>query len=91
MYFSNSAKFGCNGLFEFVLAGERIGGLQSVASDAQHRGLVGRNAFLTIKLARAADGDAARGFGEDALCLRQQLDALYQFGSETSSTSHRSG
>src|SRR5580704_18619828 len=59
-------EFGSNGGLGGVFAGERVGGFQAVASDAQNSGFVGFDAAFAVEFAGAADGDPARGFGEDA-------------------------
>src|SRR6267142_3081657 len=55
---------------------EDIGRLEPGARDADHDGLVARNAPRLDELPRRGNGDAARGLGEDALGAGEELHAL---------------
>src|SRR5579864_8656509 len=65
-----------NRFFRFVFASQHVGGLQTISGDAQHRRLIRRDASLPIELARTSRGHPTRGLGEDAFCLRQNLNGL---------------
>src|ERR1700692_3282745 len=58
-----------------ILAGEGIGGLETVAGDADDGGLVGGDAAIGVETGGDGGGDAAGGLGEDALGLGELLHA----------------
>src|SRR5215470_14017341 len=63
-----------------IRAGEHIGGLQAVASDAEDRRFLGQDAILAIEFGGAANRDSAGCLGEDAFGLGQQFDGIDYFG-----------
>src|SRR5271154_2619876 len=60
-----------NRLFHFVLIGEHVGSLETIARDAKHGRLVRRNSSLLIKFARAPGRYAPGSLGKDAFRLRE--------------------
>src|SRR5580704_13581698 len=63
---------GPNRLFDFVLPGEHVGRLQTIAGDTQDGRFIRGDATLAVQFARASSGYAARCLGEDAFRLRQK-------------------
>src|SRR5581483_39142 len=51
--------------------------LEPVAGNVGHHQLIAANLAAGDELLEAGDGHSAGGFGEDALGLRQQLDAVH--------------
>jgi len=58
-----------------VPGGECVGGLETVAGDAEDSRLVASNAAVGIEARRDSGGDAAGSLREDALRLGEFLDA----------------
>src|SRR5208282_1620770 len=60
--------------FLLVRVRQHVSGFEPVARDAEYGGFIREDSILMNQLARCAHRHAARGLGEDALALRQQLD-----------------
>src|SRR5580692_2872340 len=71
---------GPNRLFHFVLPGEHVRRLQTIAGDTQDGRFIRGDASLAIQFARASSGYTTGSLGEDAFRLRQKLNRLDHFG-----------
>ncbi len=68
-----------DGAVEDVPVCDCVRGLQSVAGDADDRGLVAPDAALRVEASGDRGGDAARSLGKDAFGFGQLLDAGDEF------------
>src|ERR1700721_3959169 len=75
--FFELGRFGGDWLLGLEDAGQRVGGLQAVAGDAQHCRFLRQNAVLTIEFARGSYRDATGSFSEYAFGFSQQADRTH--------------
>src|SRR5271163_2665799 len=64
-----------DGALLHVVGDKGVGGLEAVAGDADHGGLVGADAAIGVEARGDGGGDAASGLGEDAFGLGELLHA----------------